>query len=105
MSGPAGLELSYKISDAWEAGTGGGMRMSRFRLSSVGSTPNGIGENEGWNAYARLSKKFGSGLIFHIYGGMITEGKMTLQDSSGNDISSISYGTTPFMGCSLQAGF
>jgi hypothetical protein len=104
-AGPAGLELSYKLDENWEAAAGGGHQSSRFRLDKDGSTPGGIGENSNWPVYARLSRKLGSALHLDLYVGAAFGGQMKLQDSSGNDIRSIDYNTTPLFGCNLRAGF
>lgn len=104
-TGPAGLELSYKVDENWEMAAGGGRRLSRFRLEKDGSTPGGIGENSNWPVYARLSRKLGSALHLDLFGGAAFGGQMKLQDSSGNDIQSIDYQTTTFFGCNLRAGF
>ena len=104
-TGPAGLELSYKIDGNWEVAAGGGQRLSRFRLDKSGSTPGGIGENRSWPVYARLSRKLGSALHLDLYGGAAFAGKMKLQDSKGNDINSVNYNTAPLMGFNLRVGF
>lgn len=105
IAGPAGLELSYKLDDNWEAAVVGGRRSSRFRLDKDGSTPGGIGENSNWPVYARLSRKLGPEFHLDLYGGAAFAGKMKLQDSSGNDIRSLDYNTTPLLGFNLRAGF
>ena len=105
VTGPAGLELSYKLDENWEVATGGGRRSSRFRLDKEGSTPDGIGENSSWPIYARISRKLGSVLHLDLYGGAAFNGRMKLQDSSGNDISLVDYRTTPLLGVNLRAGF
>ncbi len=105
VAGPAGLELSYKIDDKWEAATGAGMRSSRFRLDENGSTTGGIGENSSWPVYARLSRKLGSAFHLDLYGGAAFNGKLKLQDSNGNDIRSIDYNATPLAGVNLRASF
>ncbi len=104
-SGPAGLELSYRLDENWEVAAGGGYRSSRFRLDKDGSTPGGIGENSNWPVYARISRKLGSVIYLDLYGGAAFGGKMKLQDSNGADIRSINYSTTPIVGFNLRAGF
>ena len=104
-TGPAGIELSYKLDENWELAAGGGHRSSRFRLDKNGSTPGGIGENRSWPVYARLSRKLGSALHLDLYGGAAFAGRMKLQDSSGRDINSIDYNTTPLVGFNLRVGF
>ena len=104
-AGPAGLELSYKLDENWEVAAGGGLRSSRFRLDKNGSTPGGIGENRSWPVYARLSRKLGSALHLDLYGGAAFAGEIKLQDSSGHDINSVKYNTTPLVGFNLRAIF
>ena len=104
-TGPAGLELSYKLDGNWEVAAGGGHRSSRFRLDKDGSTPGGIGENRSWPIYARLSRKLGSALHLDLYGGAAFGGEMKLQDSGGRDINSVNYNTTPLMGINLRTIF
>jgi len=105
VTGPAGLELSYKVDENWELAAGGGHRYSRFRLDKDGPTPGGIGENRNWPVYARLSRKLWATLHIDLYGGAAFGGQMKLQDSRGNDLNSIDYQTTTFLGCNLRAGF
>ena len=104
-AGPAGLELSGKIDENWEAAVGGGHQSSRFRLNKDGSTPGGIGENSNWPVYARLTRKLGTMTHLDLYGGAALGGKMTLQDSRGNDLRSINYNTAPLLGFNLRAEF
>lgn len=104
-AGPAGLELSYKLDENWEMAGGGGLRSSRFRLDKDGSTPDGVGENSNWPVYARLSRKLGSALRLDLYGGAAFAGEIKLQDSSGHDINSVNYNTTPLVGFNLRTIF
>jgi len=104
-AGPAGLELSYILDENWQVAAGGGHHSLRFRLDKNGSIPDGIGENYNWPVYARLSRKLGKMLNLDLYGGAAFGGKMKLQDSSGNDINSVSYNTAPLMGFNLSATF
>jgi hypothetical protein len=105
VTGPAGVELSYKMDDNWDTAVGGGYQSSRFRLDENGSTPNGIGENSSWPVYARLGRKLGKVFLLDLYGGLAFKGNMKLQDSSGNDIRSIDYNTAPIVGFNLRASF
>jgi hypothetical protein len=104
-AGPAGLELSYKLDENWEAAAGGGLRSARFRLDKNGSTPGGIGENRNWPVYARLSRKLGSPFILDLYGGAAFAGEIKLQDSGGQDINTVKYNATPLVGFNLRAIF
>lgn len=104
-AGPAGLELSYRIDKDWDMAIGAGRRYSRFRLDKNGATPGGIGENSSWPVFARIGWKFRPEFTLDFYGGMAFNGKLTLQDSGGNDINSVSYNTAPILGFNLLAAF
>ncbi len=102
-AGPAGLELTYTFDKDWEFGVGAGYRSFRFRLDQNGPIPGGIGENDSWPAYVRLSRKFWQTLSLDIYAGAAFSGKLKLDDTSGHELSSASYNTTPLVGVSLSA--
>lgn len=46
-TGPAGLELEYRLDGGWNVGLGAAWRTTRFRLKEDGAVPNGIGEERG----------------------------------------------------------
>jgi len=104
-AGPAGLELTYTFDRNWQLGIGGGYRSSRFRLDSTGSTPSGIGENVSWPVYVRLSRRIWQSIGIDLFGGAAFGGKLRLEDSSGNEINSTSYNTTPLIGLSFRGIF
>ena len=100
-SGPAGLELSYRISDRWEIGVGGAYRSFRFRLDDSGVAPDGIGEVESTVGYARLTCRVGRDLNLDLYGGAAFNGKMRIAGSNGNELGSDDFKTAPMMALSL----
>ena len=53
-TGGAGIELDYRLNDAWTMGIGAAYRRYRFRLSETGPVPNGL-PALGDNQPARLS--------------------------------------------------
>jgi hypothetical protein len=100
-SGPAGLELSYRISDRWEIAAGGAYRSFRFRLDDSGVAPNGIGEVDSTVGYARLTYRMGRDLKLDLYGGAAFNGKMRIADSNGNELGSDDFNTAPMAALSL----
>ncbi len=104
-SGPAGLELSWRISDRWEIATGGAYRSFRFRLDDSGVAPNGIGEQESTVGYARLTYRVGRGLKLDLYGGAAFNGKMRINDRAGNELGSDDFETAPMAAFSLTMNF
>jgi len=104
-TGPAGLELTYVIDKNWQLGVGGGYRSSRFRLDSTGPIHGGIGENDSWPVYMRLSRRLWQTVHIDLYGGAAFGGKLRLDDSGGHEINSISYNTAPLVGLNLWTRF
>jgi hypothetical protein len=100
-SGPAGLELSYPISDQWEIAAGGAYRSYRFRLDDNGVAPNGIGELDSTVGYARLTFRMGRDFKLDLYGGAAFNGKMRIAGSNGNELGSDDFKTAPIMALSL----
>lgn len=100
-SGPAGLELSYRISDRWEIAAGGAYRSYRFRLDDSGVAPNGIGELDSTVGYARLTFRMGRNFKLDLYGGAAFNGKMRIAGSNGNELGSDDFKTAPIMALSL----
>jgi len=103
--GPAGLELTYIFDKNWQLGSGGGYRSSRFRLDSKGPFPGGIGNNDSWPVYARLSRRLWQTVNIDFFGGAAFAGKLRLDDRDGNEINSVTYNTTPLLGLSLGGLF
>jgi hypothetical protein len=100
-SGPAGLELSYRISDRWEIAAGGAYRSFRFRLDDSGVAPNGISEIDSTVGYARLTHRMGKDFNLDLYGGASFNGKMRIANSNGNELGSDDFKTAPMMALSL----
>lgn len=104
-SGPAGLELAWRLSDTWEIAAGGAYRSFRFRLDNSGVAPNGFGELEQTVGYARLTRRMGRDLKLDLYGGAAFNGEMKIADRNGNELGSDDFETAPILGLSLTATF
>ena len=100
-SGPAGLELSYRIYESWEIAAGGAYRSFRFRLDDSGVALNGIGEVDSTVGYARLTYRMGRDFKLDLYGGAAFNGKMRVAGSNGNELGSDDFKTAPMMALSL----
>ncbi|MBN1614830.1 MAG: hypothetical protein JW950_10220 [Deltaproteobacteria bacterium] len=104
-SGPAGLEIAWRLSDKWEVAAGGAYRSFRFRLDNSGVAPNGFGELDQTVGYARLSCRMGRDLKLDLYGGAAFNGEMMIADQNGNELGSDDFETAPILGLSLTLMF
>ncbi len=103
--GGAGLELSYKVSDAWETGFGGAYRSYRFRLDQAGPTPDGIGEQRMIPLFLRISRLLDRQSRLDFYAAALVNGRLSVKNPEGNDISSEDYATAPVLGVTFQHRF
>lgn len=94
-AGGAGLELSYAWAQGWEAGVGAAYREYRFRLSSDGPTPDGIGQNQGVPVFARVTRHFGAAGQIDLFAGAVTGGKLQVDNAAGSTVQSTGYGSAP----------
>lgn len=104
-TGPAGLELDYKLTDAWSLGLGAAWRSIRFRLSESGPTPNGVGEERGVPLFVRASRNFGPQASLYLYAGAVVGGKLRVEDASGNELREVSFDPQPLLGATFSYRF
>jgi hypothetical protein len=104
-TGPAGLELDYKLTEDWALGFGAAWRSVRFRLSESGPTPNGVGEERGVPLFLRASRNFGPQSSLYLYAGAIVGGKLRVEDSSGNELREVSFNPQPLLGATFAYRF
>lgn len=96
-TGPAGLELVYRPSEDWGFGLGGAYRSVRFRLDQNGAVPGGIGSEKSIPVWLRASRRLSKELNLDLYGGLLLGGELRIEDSSGRELSTDDYRTTPFL--------
>lgn len=104
-TGPAGLELDYRFDSEWRLGVGAAWRVTRFRLSADGPTPNGIGEERGVPLFLRATRDFAAGLSLSLYAGTITGGRLRVEDEQGNTVRDETFGRAPLFGATLSTRF
>ena len=100
-TGPAGLELAYRIGNGWDVGAGAAYRSSRFRLS----LDDRIGESNAVPAWVRLSRKAGKSFNLDCYAGAMLGGQMSIDDRDGNRFTSTSVDPAPFLALAVSARF
>jgi hypothetical protein len=104
-TGPAGLELDFEFDSDWTAGLGAAWRTLRFRLSESGPTPNGIGEERGMPVFLRVTHRFGNQAALHLFGGVVLNGQLRIEDSSGRLLREDDRDPAPLFGATFIARF
>jgi hypothetical protein len=104
-AGGAGLELAYTLGDGWELGAGGSYRSYRFRLKSDGPVPGGIGENQFFPVFARLSYAFGAATRLDFYAAAFVNGELNVMRADGSDLYSDKYNAAPAVGLAFSHRF
>lgn len=104
-TGPAGLELKYRLSDAWEIGAGGAYRNARFPLDATGLAPYGVGEERGVAAFLHLARSLGPRFSVDVYAGALLGGELRLENSAGIELYNEELTPSPVFGFSLTGRF
>lgn len=104
-TGPAGLELTYKIDDAVSVAAGGAYRSHRFRLDDDGPAPGGVGEDRSFPLWLKFSTRMGARGTLSILGGAMAGGTLTLEDDHGTTIEEQDYDLAPFLSATLSLKF
>jgi hypothetical protein len=104
-TGPAGLEIDYRLDGGWNVGLGAAWRTTRFRLSEAGPVPNGIGEERGIPVFLRATRSFGTGIALNLYAGVVTASQLRVEDPNGNALREVDADPAPLLGVTFSARF
>jgi hypothetical protein len=104
-TGPAGLEIDYRLDGGWNLGLGAAWRTTRFRLSESGPVANGIGEERGFPVFLRATRNFGGGLAMNLYAGVVTAGQLRVEDQRGNTLREVDTDPAPLLSVTFSARF
>lgn len=104
-TGPAGLEIDYRLDGGWSLGLGAAWRTTRFRLSESGPVPNGIGEERSLPVFLRATRNFGGGLAMNVYAGVVTAGQLRVEDKNGNALREVDVDPAPLLAVTFSARF
>lgn len=104
-TGPAGLELTYKIDDRSTVATGGAYRSLRFRLDDNGPIPGGIGEDRAFPLWIKLSTGVGTNGSLSLLGGAMVGGELAIEDDHGNTVQEQDFDTAPFLSATMSFKF
>jgi hypothetical protein len=102
-TGPAGLELDYRLDGGWNIGIGAAWRTTRFRLSETGPVPNGIGEERGVPVFLRASSGVGRGVSLSLYAGVVTAGQLRIETPSGAGLREVDLDPQLLLGVTISA--
>jgi len=104
-TGPAGLELDYRLGGGWDIGAGFAYRTFRFRLSESGAVANGVGEQRGLPLFLRATYAVRDRMSLHLYAGVVTSGELRVEDANGNTLRKVDYDPAPIVGATFTARF
>jgi hypothetical protein len=86
-TGPgAGLELVYDVGQGLELGLGGSYEFLRFRLDDEGVAPDGVGQEERFLGYGRLSWQVYPRVRLDFFAGAVLDGTLRLENDNGNKV-------------------
>ncbi len=100
-----GLTLSYALSNDFSLSLSARSEKIRFRLDDAGLAPNGIGEDKSLPVVASLSYNPNPGVSLTLFAGAEFDGRLTLEDENGNEITRQSYDTAPLVGLAFRLRF
>jgi hypothetical protein len=104
-TGGAGLELDYDFGGGWSLGVGFSFREYRFRLSQDGPVPDGIGEQRGRPIFLRGTYAIGPSAALYLYAGVLTAGKLIVEDRNGNLLREEEFDPAPLIALTFLARF
>lgn len=104
-TGPAGLELDYRLDSDWNIGVGAAWRSTRFRLDSANAVANGVGEERGAPVFLRATRNLGKQSSLNLYAGVVTKGQLRIENAAGNTLQRVDFDTAPIFGATFTGRF
>ncbi|WP_170428771.1 hypothetical protein [Ruegeria arenilitoris] len=100
-----GLTLSYALSETMTLGLSARSERIRFRLDGDGLAPNGVGEDKSVPVVLSFGYNPNPGVSLNVFAGAEFDGRLTLDDANGAELSRQSYETAPLVGVAFRARF
>ncbi|WP_282169905.1 hypothetical protein [Ruegeria atlantica] len=100
-----GLTLSYALNDTMTLGLSARSERIRFRLEEEGLAPNGIGEDKSIPVVVSFGYNPNPGISLNVFAGAELDGRLTLDDANGTELSRQNYETAPLVGVAFRARF
>ncbi|WP_233494823.1 hypothetical protein [Ruegeria sp. A3M17] len=100
-----GLTLSYAMTDTINLSLAARSERIRFRLDDQDLAPDGVGEDKSIPVVLALDYSPNPGVSLNVFAGAEFDGRLTLDDENGNEISRQSYDTAPLVGFAFRFRF
>ncbi len=100
-----GLSLSYALNEAIDLSLTARSERIRFRLDGDGLAPDGVGEDKSIPVVLSLGYNPNPGVSMSVFAGAEFDGRLTLDDANGVEISRQRYDTAPLVGLAFRVRF
>ncbi len=100
-----GLSLSYALNEAIDLSLTARSERIRFRLDGDGLAPDGVGEDKSIPVVLSLGYNPNPGVSMSVFAGAEFDGRLTLEDANGIEISRQRYDTAPLVGLAFRVRF
>ncbi|MFA3920232.1 hypothetical protein [Ruegeria hyattellae] len=100
-----GLTLSYALSKTMTLSLAARSERIRFRLDGDGLAPDGVGEDKSVPVVLSFGYNPNPGVSLNVFAGVELDGRLTLDDQNGTELSRQSYDTAPLMGLAFRVRF
>ncbi len=100
-----GLTLSYALNEDMSLSLSARSERIRFRLDGNGLAPDGIGEDKSIPVVLAFGYSPNPGVSLNVFAGAEFDGRLTLDDAEGSELSRQSYETAPLAGFAFRFRF
>ncbi|MEX0279179.1 MAG: hypothetical protein AB3N19_16790 [Ruegeria sp.] len=100
-----GLSLDYAVTDDVKVGLAVRSERVRFQLDDEGLAPGGVGEDSSIPVVLSVQYAPNPGMSLTAFAGAEFNGELTLENSSGREVSQQDYDTAPIAGLAFQLRF
>ncbi|WP_170360040.1 hypothetical protein [Ruegeria arenilitoris] len=100
-----GLTLSYALNNEMTLSLSARSERIRFRLDGDGLAPDGVGEDKSIPVVLALGYSPNPGVSLNVFAGAELDGRLTLDDANGSELSRQNYETAPLVGFAFRVRF
>jgi hypothetical protein len=100
-----GVELAWRLDDAWEAGVAASFGRRRFRLDDDGPAPDGVGQDRSFALLGALRWEPSRDVRLALTAGVTLDGELRLENERGDRLAGEDYHPAPFVGVSMTLRF